>query len=204
MKSIDDKTLALFMETGKSLAQIVASSSFEFWQRKDFRLYVDFNNLPQSEQDRMFNELEVSVIGLFTLTLDYASKTSQKKIKKLFSSLRKELVASFLDLFTEVGIEKKFVNQWEELIDMRLKEYRHDFKTAYIESGRDKSLVDDEEIRSTWARVETITIDCLSHIRRGEIEEEDPLWKLLRKWFIALQASVNPVIELGQKESRSS
>lgn len=51
----------------------------------------------------------------------------------------------------------------------------------------------DDSLRTIWARIETITIDCLSHIRRGDVKEDDPLWKLLRKWIITLDAQLTPL-----------
>lgn len=191
----------MFMKSGKNLAQVAANSSFEFWQRKDFRLYVNFQSLSKTEQDRMFNELEVSVLGLFTLNLDYAVSVAKEEYKKPLGIFQKEIVVGFLQLFLELGIEKKFIDQWEELISMRFKEYRQHFKTAVKESDSWKELRGDEEMRQTWARIETITIDCLTHIRRGDVGKDDPLWKLLRKWLISLEAQFPPIAKLGEEDS---
>lgn len=182
--------------TSKNLAQVAASSSFEFWQRKDFRLYVAFDTLSQTEQDRMFNELEVSVLGLFTLFFDDLISVSEKEQKKVFQTLRDELRYGFLDLFQELEVEKKFIKTWKKLIDMRFAEYRKDFTSALQESEKWEEFKKDKKHHRVWARVETITIDCLSHIRRGEVKEADPLWKLLRKWFVSLEAMIYPMTEL--------
>ena len=201
MKNIQSETSKIFIESARALAQVVASSSFEFWKRKDFQLYVDFGNLPQTEQDRMFNELEVSVLGLFFLHFDYAVLAADKEYKAALKFLQKEIIAAFLTLFRDLKIEEKFVKQWEELIDMRLKEYGEDFKIAFKESSQMAEFKGDEEdLRFAWARIETITIDCLTHIRRGKVEEKDPLWKLLRKWLITLNGQLNPIIKFAQKE----
>lgn len=191
----------MFMQSGKNLAQVAASSSFEFWQRKDFRLYVNFQSLSQTEQDRMFNELEVSVLGLFTLSLDYAISIAKVEYKKLLKTLQKEITYGFLQLFSDLGIEKKFLDQWDVLIKMRFKEYHEHLEVAVKESGFWDELKGDEEGRQAWARIETITIDCLTHIRRGDVKKDDPLWKLLRKWFISLEAQISQIAKLGQEEN---
>ena len=201
MKDINKEISEMFAQSGKNLAQVAASSSFEFWQRKDFRLYVNFQSLSQTEQDRMFNELEVSVLGLFALSLDYAISIAEVEYKKLLKTLQNEITYGFLQLFSEVGIEKKFLEQWEGLIDMRFKEYRKDLETAMKESSAWDELKGDEEMRQTWARIETITIDCLTHIQRGDVKKDDPLWKLLRKWLITLEAQISPISKLGQEEN---
>lgn len=201
MKNRDKEISEMFSESGKKLAQVAAGSSFEFWQRKDFRLYVNFQSLSQTEQDRMFNELEVSILGLFNLSLDYAISVAKVEYKKLLEVLQKEITYGFLQLFLDLGTEKKFIDQWNKLIEMRFKEYHEDFKTAVKESDSWRELKGDEEMRQTWARIETITIDCLTHIRRGEVKKDDPLWKLLRKWFISLEAQVSPIAKIGEENN---
>lgn len=201
MKNRDKAISEMFVKSGKNLAQVAASSSFEFWQRKDFRLYVNFQSLSQTEQDRMFNELEVSVLGLFTLSLDYAASIAEAEYQKLLKTLQKEIVFGFLQLFSDLGVENKFIDQWNKLIGMRFKEYHEDLKTAVKESDSWKELKGDEEMRQTWARIETITIDCLTHIRRGDVKKDDPLWKLLRKWFISLEAQISPIVKLGEEQN---
>ncbi len=198
MKDLKSETAKLLAGASQNLAQVIASSSFEFFQRKDFRLYVDFNNLSQTEQDRMFNELELSVLGLFILHLDHEILFPLREEQELvFKALRKDIAPAFVQLFIDLGIEKKFIDQWNMLIDMRLKEYRKDFEIAMKESSKWKEFKNDtQKIKITWARIETITIDCLSHIRRGKVEEKDPLWKLLRKWLISLEAQISPMAKL--------
>lgn len=180
-----------------NLAQFVAQSSFEFWERKDFRLYVEFDNLSQTEQDRIFNELEVSVLGLFVLNLRRAAIISKDERKMLIQTLEKDLPFAFLQIYRDLKIEEKYIKIWDQLIDMRLKEYEEHLELAEKESKKMPGFKkNEEELRHTWARIETITIDCLSHIRRGKVEEKDPLWKLLRKWFITLDTKLAPLVNL--------
>lgn len=193
---IKHETAKLLAKSSKNLAQVVASSSFEFWQRKDFRLYVNFGSLSQTEQDRMFNELELSVLGLFILHIDQLLENAQNEKKIVFSALQKDLPTGFLQLFVDLGIEKKFIDQWKMLINMRLSEYRRDVKIALKESAKMPEFKKEEALRYAWARIETITIDCLSHLRRGKVEKDDPLWKLLRKWLITLDAQLSPIVKL--------
>ena len=197
MKDLKSETAKLIVGSTQNLAQVVASASFDFFQRKDFRLYVDFDNLSQTEQDRIFNELELSVLGLFVLFFDYEINQASLEEKKIvFSSLKKDLPAAFLQMFMELGIEKKFIDQWKMLIEMRLKEYRGHFVLAMKESSKWKEFKEEKLSQSAWAQIETITIDCLTHVRRGKVEKDDPLWKLLRKWLITLYAQISPMANL--------
>ena len=195
MINLKRETAELLAESSKNLAQYVASSSFDFWQRKDFRLFIDFNNISQTEQDRIFNELELSIIGLFVLKFEHALLTAKEEQKIVLSALKKDFGSGFMQLLADSGVEKEFIDQWDYLIGMRLKEYREDLKIALKESASWEELKGDEETRIAWVRIETITIDCLSHIRRGKVEKDDPLWKLLRKWFITEDARLNPITQ---------
>lgn len=133
-------------------------------------------------------------MGLFILQVDHAYETAVEKEKRVvFSALRKDLASGFLQIMINLGIEKKYIDIWNKLIDMRVKEYSEDFNTALKESAKMRELKDNQILRITWSRIETITIDCLTHIRRGNVKADDPLWKLLRKWFITLDTKVSPM-----------
>ena len=198
MMNLKHETAKLLAGASHRIAELVAGSAFDFWQRKDFRLYVEFSRLNQTEQDRMFNELEVSILGLFMLQFDHAIETLKEEEKKLvFKSLKSDLPSAFLQLFIENGVEEKYIDIWKKLIDMRLKEYRADLKLALKESSKWKEFQgSSEKIKIQWARIETITIDCLSHLRRGDVKKDDPLWKLLRKWFISLDTQLSPMMNI--------
>ena len=173
---------------------MIASESFELWQRKDFRMYVDFDHQTQEEQDRIFNELEVSLIGLYILRLDHAIIGAPKDKEITFKALRAGIKEGFLKLQSDAGVEEKYIKVWDQLIEKRLKEYREHIKITMEQSENDKNFKGkDTDLRPTWARVETMKIDCLSHIRRGKFDEKDPLWKFLTKWLITLDARLAPL-----------
>lgn len=195
MKDIKSEIAKILSLSSQNLAEFIASSAFEFWQRKDFRLYVNFENISQTEQDRIFNELEISLLGLFILHIEQALKVVKNEQKIVLNALLKDLDSGFLQVLSNAGVEAKFIDQWRILIDMRLKEYREDLETALKMSSSWKEFKNDEDIRPAWTRIETITIDCLSHVRRGDVKEGDPLWKLLRKWFITIDATLNPITQ---------
>jgi len=196
MINLKRETAKLIAASSGHITHLVASSSFEFWQRKDFRLYVAFDNVPRVEQDRMFNELQVSLLGLFILKFEHASDNVLEEKTIVFRSFAKDLAPAYLQMCAEMGIGEEYLPTWSKLIDMRLTEYRRDFRYAEKDSKTMKEFKkESESMRITWARIETLTIDCLTHIRRGNVEKNDPLWKLLRKWFISLDVQLNSIIE---------
>lgn len=191
------ETTKMIAGASKNLANFVAGQSFEFWERKDFRLYIEFSKLPKVEQDRIFNELEVSLLGLFILHLDNLSQNTDEAKKLVFNALKTDLPMAFVQIMADLGIEEKYLNQWKVLIDIRLKEYREHLKITLNEFTKIPELQgEDEEAKYIYAIIQTITIDCISHIRRGKVEKNDPLWRLLRKWLISVDANLAPMASL--------
>lgn len=202
MIDLKKETEKILGEAAERLAQFVSSSSFEVWNRKDFRMYLDFGHISVGEHDRIFNELLVSTLGMYVLFAEYAVERSHIAFKSLLTDFKNNLVLSFLDQFRKLGVEEKNIKEWSTLINLRFKEYHDDYKVALKESKKAREFEKTEDdLRTRWAIVETITIDCLDHIRRGKVERDDPLWKLLRKWFILRTAEMNPVIKLGQDKN---
>lgn len=174
----------LIVEAGKNLSQVIAEMSFKFWKEDKFRRFIDFERMSQTEQDRVFNELEVSALGLWLLKLDIIHEESTyDDDKKMIEKIRTGLIAGFLKLYEDLGIESKFIKDWKTLIDMRLRQYRSDYKLLLSELKKNKDHKDDAKV---LAMVQTIILDCVSHIRRGELEQDDPIIKLVRLWVLTL------------------
>lgn len=167
------------------LAEVVAQVAFMVWQKEDFRELINFDKISQTEQDRIFNELEVSFLGLFVLYLDQLSSELETSEKEVVIQLKGILPESFVELFDKLGVEKKFVDIWRKLIDLRFEEYYRDWEMITKEGLPDEhEFRDNDSFKRKMARLQTITLDCLTHIRRGKLEQKDPLMKYLRQWVI--------------------
>lgn len=144
---------------------------------------VDFDNISQTEQDRIFNEIEVSFLGLFLIYLDnlhqqFALKVEKDQIKKLQIAAQN----GFLSIYQDLNIGEQLIKQWELLILIRLKEYRKDFKALMKQNIKD--FKDNQSLKLKWARIQTITLDALTHIRRGKLDEKDLLRRYLQDWIL--------------------
>ena len=178
-------------DLAKSLVLDISQSGFEFWQDKDFRNLVSFETLSQTEQDRIFNEVLVTGLGLLALYLDNAkSEVALTEHQIYFNNLQKESLSFFIIYLKEIGVPAKFAKIWQKLIDLRLEEYREDYQTAIKESGYWKEFKGDLKLRKMWAQIETLAIDSLHHIRRGKAKTDDPLWKMIRTWLIELYKKI--------------
>lgn len=192
---IKRESAKLLATAANEFIKIVSSASYEMWNRKDFRMYLDFDTLTQVEQDRIFNELQVSFLGLILLNFDHAIKIAKEDKRPMLSAFQKDLIPAYLHMYSDLQIEKKFVDQWEQLIHLRVEEYRRDFEIAIGEAKNVPVLKNEKALQPVWARIETIAIDCLTHIRKGQFEKDDPLWELLHKWFITLDTQISPLAQ---------
>ncbi len=180
------------------LGQIIAQTSFDLWSSSQFKKLVDFDSSPKVEQDSIFNELEVSGLGLLYLHLEYLISTSKGEQKEFYEMLRENIIEGFLTIFQDLGVADKAIKQWRLLIDMRFEQYLQDYKTVLTESRKWEKVQQQEELQTIWARVETITINCLNHLRRGKVEKEDTLLKILRKWFTSLEVTLTKILQFDQ------
>ncbi|MDO8499000.1 MAG: hypothetical protein Q7S44_04410 [bacterium] len=72
--------------TPEKVAEIVAQASYDLWKDEEFRKMVNFETLSQTEQDRIFNELEVTLLGLVFLQAEQQPLLldTQKKVIDAF------------------------------------------------------------------------------------------------------------------------
>lgn len=176
-------------DTARGVAMLIAQRSYDLWKGEAFRKLTSFESISQTEQDRMFNELEVTGLGLLQLHLqERAASSGNEAQSKFYEELWERVPVQFVENLRELGVSQKHVSLWRKLIEMRFQEYAEDLKLSYLGAARLKEFHGKEAwFKPIWARIETLAIDSLHHIRRGMTDPHDPLWKVLRKWLTELE-----------------
>jgi hypothetical protein len=180
----------------KALAMIIAESSFELWQTKDFRLLINFDKISLTEQDRIFNELEVTGLGLYILHLN--------SLKNFSRFSENDLIDSFLDLNRSVGVEEQYIKIWKQLIDLRLPEYKENYDYLISHAEDFPEIQEDSSIKEPLLRLQNQMLTGLEHIRRGNLMEGDPLMDPLRKWLIMLDHVFGEALKIDKLPSKES
>lgn len=191
------KWLGLFMSRSASeIAEFIAQASYNVWVSSEFRKIISFDSLSQIEQDRIFNEIEVTLLGVVML----------KAEEHLKPQVAYTVAQAFLDILSKVNLQTKYVDGWRQLIALRFDEYKKDYEIALKESESIKDFEkEDEKIKNAWARIETLTIDSLSHIRRGKVRKNDPLWSFLRIWLAAIDVTLGKsLVSLGLSKTKQN
>ncbi len=190
-------------ETAKALLQVASVSAFQLFQDKKFHRLADFNQLNQTEQDRIFNELVVGSIVLIMLILEAPDLRVAAELRGFLSALNKKIPEAHLDYLRSLSVESKYIQQWKKLIDMRYEEYsrdRHDVRAAAmeIESSEKRLDLDDLSKIQMLVPVQTVAIGCHHHICRGNTEGRDDLFKLTLRSLSRLYVQIRVRLEGGR------
>lgn len=185
------------------LDQAVSQEAFRFFQDKNFRRLAEFNKLEQLEQDRIFNELVLAGIVLLMLTFEAPDLRVPKEFKDYLLLVKEEIPKAHLDQLKQLGIEKKYLNDWEKLIKMRYDEYQKDRLEARmvameVESREKELMVADLEKIHLLLPAQTVAIGCHHHICRGKTKRKDELFKLIFKWLGRFYVEIRVPIEGGK------
>ena len=190
-------------ETAKALLQVANVSAFQLFQDKKFRRLAGFNQLSQTEQDRIFNELVVGSIVLIMLILEAPDLRVAAGLRGFLSSMNKKIPEAHLDYLRSLSVESKYILQWKKLIDMRYEEYardRHDVRAAAmeIESSEKRLDLDDLSKIQMLVPVQTVAIGCHHHICRGNTEGRDDLFKITLRSLSRLYVQIRVRLEGGR------
>ncbi len=190
-------------ETARALLQVGNVSAFQLFNNRKFRRLAGFNQLNQTEQDRIFNELVVASIVLIMLILEAPDLRVAAELRGYLSALNKKIPEAHLDYLKSLSVEKEYIQQWKKLIDMRYEEYsrdRHDVRAAamQIESSEKRLDLDDLSKIQMLVPVQAVAIGCHHHICRSKTEGRDDLFKLTLRSLSGLFIQLRVRLEGGR------
>lgn len=170
--------------TAAGLSQAAASAAFHLFKDKSFRKLAGFDRLSQTEQDRIFNELVVANLVLIMLVFEAPDLRVAGEYRDYLSGMNKRIPKAYVKNLKDLGIESKYLRDWEKLIDMRYEEYardRHDVRAAAMElESKERSLnMDTLSKIQVLVPVQAVAIGCHHHVCRGETKGKDDLFKLI-------------------------
>jgi len=182
--------------TASALAKAAASSAFDLFKDRQFRRLADLEQLSQTEEDRIFNELMVAFLVLIMLALEAPDLRIPREFRDYCAALNKKIPKAHVDELRHLGVEKKHLKTWKKLINMRYEEYardRHDVRAAAMEiESSDKGLdIDGLSKIQMLVPVQAVAIGCHHHICRSRTEGRDELFKLtlssLSKFYVEIR-----------------
>jgi len=170
---------------------------------KQFRRLGNFEQLSQTEQDRIFNELVIASLVLIMLVLEAPDLRVAREFRDYLADLNKKIPKAYVDQLRTLGIKTRHLRDWEKLIAMRYEEYardRHDVRAAamQIESSQKVLDLDDLSKIQMLVPVQAVAIGCHHHICRGDTEGRDDLFKLTLRSLSGFYVEVRVRLEGGR------
>ncbi len=154
-----------------------------------FREHASFKTLPQEEQDRIFNELQVAGIYSAIVHLNTVKSTVRPDDYHFWQAVEERLPRQFQKILMGYGVDGLNAKLMRKLIDLRGIEYAElqpHILDANNEAGKEFKTLSSEMKRIACA-MQAIAIGTADHIRRGKMKEGDPLIRNLTTWLIFLQ-----------------
>lgn len=176
----------MYSELAGKLSQTVGATAFKLFTNKKFRELCFFNSITQLEQDRIFNELVIAVLAVMMITCDAPDIPEESKI--FFQKIKESLPKEYVSQLKSMNIEKKYLKQWETLIDMRYQEYTEDKtkarEAAMIVESQDKDI-DIKKLSEIQLMLplQTVAIGCHRHVCRSNTDGRDELFKMIIRWL---------------------
>lgn len=179
------------------LEEILLPSAFRFFKNNGFREITQFHSLEELEQDRIFNELEVSAICLALFCLESAEALIKPEDYHFWRKVHREFPKQFQEQLLYYGISQKNADLFEELIKMRHQEYHDLSREAWdmwdrAEPQFQKLLID--AVKHNLAGLHATAIGAAIHIRRGKLKKKDKLPHLIRGWLLNLNEEIGRFI----------
>lgn len=189
--------------TTAALVEGASQNAFKLFQDSKFRKLADFDVINQTEQDRIFNELVLAYLIILMFIFEAPDLRIDVPLKEYFLVVKDNIPKAYINKLKELGIEKKYLSDWERLIDMRYKEYSKDKLelrgVAMDIETKDSTLTTDKlnDIQLLLP-VQTVAIGCHHHICRSKTEGKDELFKLILHFLSKFYVEIRITAEGGK------
>ena len=185
-------------KTSKELVIVALNSAFRVFNDSEFRGYFDFSKQPGGEKDRLLNEIGLTSICLLVSVIEDISYRNEGE-KYYWQNVKDKIPEIFKTWLSSLGIEKKHVDTWSRLIEGRCKEY-HKCEVIYRQAKikYDRSFANDnnEVLKDFYVRYQALSFGSIYHLRKGEPNKDDPLYKYLRTWLSVLNNQIEKKVKI--------
>ncbi|HOW98210.1 MAG TPA: hypothetical protein P5567_14140 [Kiritimatiellia bacterium] len=204
MSGPEFKTLEeMAQATAARLSQAASHAAFHLFQDKRFRELAEFGTISQEEQDRIFNELVLAFLVMIMLVLEAPDLRLPDDIRDHLDGIKDRLPRAYLDQLKEMGVEERFIADWDKLIALRYEEYardRHDVRAAAMQiesTGKDLSEHDLARIQ-LLVPVQSAAIGSHHHVCRGKTDGRDELFKTMLRALSHFYVELRTALEIGK------
>lgn len=172
-------------------------SAFHVFNDPQFREKADFENLSQEEQDRIFNELEVSSICSCLFIIERRELIIGNRDFHFWKEVCKYLPESLKKRLLGYGVDEENAGLLKKLIKMRKDEYEKisDNLLEYMDNDEKFKDVGKRISKEILSQANSIAIGTIDHIRRGKLKKGDKLIKYFHSWLIPLDIKITKFVK---------
>lgn len=171
-------------KTCKKIYWLYSKSAFRLFREKDFRVWLEFDELTQQEQDRIFNELMVTAGCLSVLMTETLIKFHEDDFKDFLKQVAGKLTTIHQETIRSLGVEDHLVKMWDDLLNIRKNEYMQDYNQY-------RSELPNVEEDNPWILV--TAVGGFDHITRGKGKPTDLVYRMILKWLGKLSFEINGI-----------
>lgn len=179
------------------LNEIVLPSVFNTFRENKFRELAYFKKLPVSEHDRIFNELEVAGICLTIFYLHAIKPLVKPDNYHFWQDVEEYLPKQLQRALMNYGVDGSNAKLLKQLVEMRREEYEKlAEKICDVSSNKETEFKNlPLEMKRIAAVVQATAVGAADHIRRGKIQEKDPLMQYLVEQLLFLQKKIGKFVK---------
>ncbi len=180
--------------------ELVLPYVFRTFREAEFEQCAGFDKLPLAEKDRIFNELEVAGIIMGVYGVSVAKEQVKDGEFHFWRGVEQEYHRQLQQVFTGFGIDSASAKMLRDLVKMRQKEYDEIAEQVWQAGkllGSNASVKLQElhglaatDIKRVLSTAHAVAIGTADHIRRGQLQEKDPLVMYLLNFNLTLQKKV--------------
>ncbi|MBI2888502.1 MAG: hypothetical protein HYY10_01115 [Candidatus Liptonbacteria bacterium] len=179
------------------LDEFILPSTFRTFQEVIFRELARFKKLPVAEHDRIFNELQVAGVCIAIFHLRTAKSLTRPEDYHFWQGVEEYLPKQLQRMLMGYGVEGGNAKLMRQLIDMRRAEYEELARGMRDASEKSEGnpRISPPELTYLASVVHATAVGAVDHIRRGRLEEGDPLIRHLSEWLVRLQQRVGKFVK---------
>ena len=171
--------------------------SYSLWKGSKFREATGFSGLSNKEQDKIFNDLEITALIYTLLFLEDRASKKNDKDDVVYLNIGEYIISAFLELMVGAQVSNTQLKLWRKLIELRQREYRKNVDYTMKES-REWGVFEpgDKLLHQVWGRILALSLGTLKHIKHdSKASIKDPLWPVLRRWLVGLEVELTQIFK---------
>lgn len=155
------------------LVRLASGRGYKLLIDPEFRRLMEMDSVDQFEDGRITNELVAGMLTLLFVNLRSEIPNIDGERREFWRSVLEEIIPSYTAWLSEIGVDKNFVEIWDQLLHKRFKEY-DDYERDAIEYEEQNPMdVGTAAQQEAYLPIMTIAGYTVMYLRHGKKTSDD-------------------------------